>query len=285
MPDFVDFVHLHCHSEFSAFDGFQKVDAMAARAKSLNMRAIAITDHGKAAGFIAFHKACKKHGIKPIYGCEFYVSEDLTIKKTDRYHLIVLAKNEIGYKNLIKMCSVAHQNMAYGFPRINFHILKEHKEGLIISTACLGGEFAVNILKNEIQKAREFLVKYKEVFGEDFYLEVMFTGIPEQKLVVKHATDFSKELGIKIIATNDAHYTERSKAKYQQIKKSISMSKPMKYSDHPEYYIKSYEEMNKIFNKQGEEFLKNTIEVCDKCNVEIKFGQSKLPEFQIPDDP
>ena len=279
-----DFVHLHNHTDFSLFDGFMTPDEMAQRAKELDYRAIAMTDHGKVGGFIKHAAACKEAGIKPIFGLEAYVVDDLNVKKIPRRHLILLAKNNVGYTNLIKLCSKSHTHLAYNFPRVDFNMLKEYSEGLIVSTACIEGEFAQRILSEDIEGAHQFVKKYKEVWGDDFYLEVMYTKIPEQKLIIKHAMECSKKFDVKIIATNDCHYALKEDHKYQQVKKSISMRGPLRDPDKPEYFIKSYDEMNSIFKRAGEEFLKNTVEVAEKCNVEISMGEAKLPIFVIPKD-
>jgi len=279
-----DFVHLHNHTDFSLFDGFMTPTEMAERAKELDYRAIAMTDHGKVAGFIKHSLACKEAGIKPIFGLEAYVVDDLNVKKIPRRHLILLAKNNIGYTNILKLCSQSHLHSAYNFPRVDFSLLKKYSEGLIVSTACIGGEFAQRILMEDIEGAHQFIKKYKEVWGDDFYLEVMYTKIPEQKIIIKHAMECSKKFDVKIIATNDCHYAKVEDYKYQQVKKAISMRKPLQEPDHPEYYIKSYEEMNSIFKREGEKFLLNTVEVSEKCNVEISMGEAKLPLFEIPSD-
>ena len=302
MENISSFVHLHNHTHYSIYDGFMSPLNMVRRAKELDMPAIAITDHGKVSGFMKFQKACKgekppedkeelkkfnpiwKNSIKPIFGVEMYLSNDLSVKKIQRYHIILIAKNNIGLKNLYKLCSEAHKHTAYNFPRINFDMLKEYGEGLIVSTACLAGEFAQLVLDDGKEKAFEMAKKYKEVWGEDFYLEVMWTGIQEQKEVIKAAMECSEKLGIKIIATNDCHYVDKSKAEFQQIKKAISSRGPLKYSDPPSYYMKSQEEMSTIFKGKGEEFLKNTAEIVDKCNAKIVFGEASLPSFNIPFD-
>lgn len=324
------FIHLHNHSDYSIYDGFMSPLEMARRAKELNMSAVAITDHGKVGGFIKFYKACQaekapkdddpkklaekmaKHNpvwensIKPIFGVELYLSHDLSVKKNigggKRYHILLLAKNNIGLKNMYKLCSIAHRHTAYNFPRVDFNMLKEYKEGLIISTACMAGEFAQLILEGYEAEAFEMAEKYQKEWGEDFYLEVMYTDNKESKenrenrdekdydvgesqvKIIKAAMKCSKKLGIKIIATNDCHYASKGRAKYQQIKKTISSRRPLAYADASEYYMKSCDQMIKMFKGVGREWIHNTIEVADKCNVIMEFGNVELPEFKIPED-
>lgn len=356
-----NFVHLHCHSDYSTFDGFQTVYDIAKRASDIGMEAIALTDHGKVGGLIKFYKECRrecfevkntkekdvkieslnlivpskkkvdlfsgtkksvkelssnqeiktltssgvlevtecKYKVKPILGVEMYFSNDLSKKKDDRYHLIILAKNVVGYKNIIKLSSEAHRNMAYGYPRIDWDILCKYKDGLVIMTACLGGEIPNKILLGDIEGAKDIAKKYKSVFGEDFYLEAMYNGKDganlkeSQQKVLKEIVVIGKELDIKVVATNDAHYITRDMAKYQQVKKAISMKKPLEYADSDQYYIKTAEEMEKLYTFPamekligdcGKELLENSVEIANKCNVEIEFGYAKLPEFKIPED-
>jgi len=284
MKKYENFVHLHNHTDFSIFDGFMSPRDMVKRASELNYKAIAITDHGHVGGFLKFQKACDEFNVKPIFGLETYVCNDLSNSKSKRHHLILLAKNDIGLKNIMKLSSVSYKHKAYGFPRINLDILKQYKEGLIVSTACLAGEFARKIEMNDIDGAFGMAKEYKEIWDDDFYLEVMYTGIPEQKKVIEYAEKCSEKLGIEIIATNDCHYSKKENAQYQQVKKAISMRKPLEYPDKPVYYIKSYEQMNAIFKNRAKKFLDNTVKVSDKCNARIKIGQSKLPEFKIPEN-
>jgi DNA polymerase III alpha subunit len=284
MTDFVEYVPVHNHSVFSTFDGFMKVEDMVARCKELGFRAVALTDHGEVGGFIKLNAACKEHGIKPIFGTEAYLSYDLTSKKSQRYHLILLAKNEAGYKNILKLASIAYKNTAYNHPRIDFEILKQHREGLIISTACLGGEFAKRIISDDIDGAYNMVKNYHDIWGEDFYIEVMYHGIPEQLRVIEHAVKCSEIYGVKIIATNDSHYLTKDMAKYQQVKKAIAFGKPLDDNDVSHYYIKSYDEMSKIFNKQGLEYLHNTVEIANKCNYVIQEKKASLPNVIVPNN-
>ena len=342
----INFVHLHCHSIYSTFDGFMSPKEMAKEthknflienikedsfgintkeiidlyvekyylskkelAKEIYLKfgikdssllkkcvneltkefkvrpSIAITDHGKVGGFVKFQKACKERNIKPIFGVEMYLSKDLSVKKDKRYHILLLAKNKTGYKNILKICTEGHKFSAYGFPRINLEILKKYKDGIIVSTACLGGEFAKLILNDKIEEAYLMAKEYKEIWGDDFYIELMYTGIEDQKIVLKEAIKCADELGIKLIATNDAHYTKKEDCQYQQVKKSISINKPLDSEDSSHYYLKNFDEMRQIFKKdKGLEILNNTVEVANKCNYEIEFGNAKLPDFKIPKD-
>ena len=304
----VPFVHLHNHTDYSTYDGFMSPLELSRRAKELDMPAVAISDHGKIGGFLKFFKACKgekrpedpkklkkfnpkwEKSIKPILGVELYMSLDLSIKKTERFHILLLAKNNIGLRNIYKLCSIGHQHTAYNFPRIDFEILKRHKEGLIVSTACIGGEFSQLVKDGDIDGAYEFAKKYHDVWGDDFYLEVMFTDKPDSELgkdqieVIKVIRECSKKLGIKVIATNDAHYVKEENAEFQRIKKTISSRRPLEHEDSHEYYLKSYDEMAKIFSRVGKDWLQNTVDIADKCNVEIEFGNLDLPEFKIPEN-
>lgn len=284
------FVHLHCHSDYSLYDGFQKIGSMVSRAAELGMKGIAITDHGKVGSFIKFYKAAKKEGIKPIFGIEAYICHDISKNNNPRYHLTLLAKNNTGYMNLLKLASKSHNHIARIFgneiPRITPEMLREHSEGLIVLSGCIASEFSTLIVEKEKYDEAEFLAKeYKSIWGDDFYIEVMWAKYKPQLVQMKHAEQIAKKLDIKIVATNDAHYTYREDAKHQASKISLSRGKPY-YPDgeSSEYYIKSYDEMKKIFNGNRLEYLHNTMEVLDHCNVNIELGKAQLPHFEVPKD-
>ncbi|MFQ9176650.1 MAG: PHP domain-containing protein, partial [Christensenellaceae bacterium] len=206
-----DFVHLHVHTEYSLLDGASRVSEVTKRAAELGMKALAITDHGAMYGIIEFYKAAQAAGIKPILGCEFYiVNGDRREKSTaarEYAHLILLAKNKTGYKNLMKLCSAGFTEGFYYKPRIDHEILKEHSEGLVCMSACLAGEIPSALVRGEYDAAKEAAAWYKSVFGEDFYLELQDHGIPEQRMINPQLIKIARELGIELAVTNDSHYT------------------------------------------------------------------------------
>lgn len=282
------FIHLHCHSDYSLYDGFQKIGNMVKRASELGMKGIAITDHGKIGSYIKFYKAAKKEKIKPVFGIEAYLAHNLSQNNSPRYHLTILAKNNIGYKNILKLSSESHKHIAKVFkneiPRIDFNMLKENSEGLVILSGCIASEFSSLIVeKNAPEEAEALAKQYKDVWGDDYYIEVMYAKYAPQLLQMKHAEKIAKNLGIKIVATNDAHYSYREEAKDQVAKIALSRNKPYFPEDeNSEYYIKSYEEMKVWFNKHRLDYLHQSVEIFDKCNVEIELGHGKLPHFEVP---
>jgi len=281
-----DFVHLHCHSDYSLYDGFQTVPSMVAKAKELGMPGIALTDHGKLGGLIKLSKSCKKHGIKGVPGIEFYIQDDLEDHKGKRHHLTVLAKNNIGLKNLYKLATISSENVYRGFPRINWEILKNHAEGLIVFSGCIVGKFASLIVSEKIDEAKTLAKFCKYIWGDDYYIEVMWTGYEPQKLILKHGVEIAKALGIKIVASNDTHYTEKSDGESQRIKIAISRNGPLEKNDYliHHMYMKTYDEMLKTLGSSRASFLHTSIEILAKCEAEIKLGQAKLPVFEIPTD-
>ena len=206
-----DFVHLHVHSEYSLLDGMCRVKDLPKRAKELGMSAIALTDHGVMYGAVNFYKECVKEGIKPIIGCEVYVAPRSRFQKEsgiddDYAHLILLAKNKIGYENLIKLVSLGFVDGYYYKPRIDLEILEKYSEGLICLSACLAGSLSNAILSDDMEKAKEVALWHKRVFGEDYYLEIQNNGIPEQVLINQKIIGLSRELDIPLVGTNDAHF-------------------------------------------------------------------------------
>ncbi len=293
-----NFIHCHCHSDFSTYDGFQTVPEMVAKAKQLGFAGIGLTDHGKVGGFIKLQKACaaaKKveegeeyllRDIKPIFGIESYLVDDLSNKKGQRYHQTIWAKNNKGLENIYKLASLSSENTYRGFPRMDFNMLKNHSEGLIVASGCIVGKFG-QLTSNEKEEEAEKLAKeYKDVWGDDYYIEVMWTGYEPQKLVMKHGVDIAKKLDIKVIASNDVHYSDKSKGESQRVKISISRNGPLQndeYRDH-QMYLKTYEEMLKTLGEGRKQFLSNTMEIFDKAEAKITLGQAKLPVFEIPTD-
>lgn len=288
-----EFVHLHLHTEYSLLDGSGNIEKMVSRAKELGMKAIAITDHGAMYGTIDFYKACKKEGIKPIIGCEIYVAarsmNDKTLENGNKiHHLVLLVKNEIGYQNLMKIVSYASIDGFYYKPRVDYEFLMDKSEGLIALSACLGGEVQNNLMNGNIEKAYEVASKYKELFGEDFYIELQDHGLEEQKRVNNLNIKLAEDLGIKLVCTNDVHYINKDDYKAHdvllciQTASSVDDEDRMRYPSH-EFYLKSAEEMYDLFSEVPEA-LENTVKIADMCNYDYVFHESKLPKFDLPED-
>ena len=291
------FTHLHLHTEYSLLDGANKIKTLAKKVKALGMNSVAMTDHGNMFGVIEFYNAMRSEGIKPIIGMEAYLhnQEDIGDKNIrQRFHLCLYAKNEIGYKNLMYLSSQAYLNGFYYYPRINKKILKEHSEGLICSSACLQGEinWHLNLSDRNVkfgakgyEEAKQIALEYREIFGDDFYLELMRHGIGDQYKIDKQIVQLSQETGIKIIATNDTHYTEQKDADAHEAFMCIAMNKlyddpnRLRHSVH-EFYVKSPEQMAQLF-ADIPEALENTQEIADKCNLEIKLGNPTPPNFKF----
>ena len=287
-----EFVHLHIHSEFSLLDGANRIKDLPVRAKELGMNAMAITDHGVMYGVIDFYKACKKEGIKPIIGCECYVAKRNRLNKEpgidNTYnHLILLAKNNEGYRNLSKMVSLSFTEGYYYKPRIDKELLEKYHEGIICLSACLAGEVNQYILSNEIGKAEETALWYKKIFGSDYYLEVQNNGIKEQVIVNQKLVEISKKLDIPLVATNDAHYLKKEDAYNHEVLLCIQTGKKMIDEDRmkfdtDELYVKSPEEMSEYF-KNIPEAIENTVKIAGECNVEFEFGHTILPNYDVPE--
>lgn len=287
------FVHLHVHSEFSLLDGANRIKDLPVRAKELGMDAMAITDHGVMFGAIDFYKACKANGIKPIIGCEVYVAPrrmaDRDPSIDNRYnHLILLAKDNNGYKNLAKLVSLGFTDGFYYKPRIDKEVLEKYHEGLICSSACLAGEVASEIVKGDMEAAKKSALWFKSVFGEDYYLEIQNNGIKEQVLVNQKLIQLSKELDIPLLATNDSHYLKKEDAYNHEVLLCIQTGKRMSDEDRmrfetDELYIKSPEEMMDYF-KAVPDAIENTVKVAEKCNVEFEFGHTILPNYDVPEE-
>ena len=286
-----DFVHLHIHSEFSLLDGANRIKDLPVRAKELGMKAMAITDHGVMYGAIDFYKACKKEGIKPIIGCEVYVAPRTRFDKEPNidnhyYHLILLAKNNQGYKNLSKLVSLGFVEGYYYKPRIDLEILEKYSEGLICLSACLAGAVNQALLNGQEEKAEEVALWHKKVFGEDYYIEIQNNGIPEQVLANQKLVKLARKLDIPLVATNDAHYLKKEDAYNHEVLLCIQTGKKMSDPDRmrfdtDELYVKSPEEMSEYF-KAFPDAIENTVKIAEKCNVEFEFGHTILPNYDVP---
>ncbi len=285
------FVHLHLHSEYSLLDGSTRINLLPKRVKELGMDAVALTDHGNMYGAIAFYKACKDEGIKPILGCEVYVSEkDMTIKdKTNkRFHLILLAENNEGFKNIMKIVSIAFVDGYYYKPRVDKEVLKKYAKGIIATSACLGGEVQRFILDRDLEAARAAALEYREIFGENnFFLELQDHGMPDQARVNRELVKLSEDLNIPLTASNDVHYLNKDDAKSHDVLLCIQTGKTIKEENRmkfpsDEFYLKSPDEMAALF-PDNKDALENTVKIAERCNIEIKFHEQHLPEFTVPE--
>ena len=288
------FAHLHVHTEYSLLDGSNKIKEYVKRVKELGMDSAAITDHGVMYGVIDFYRAAKEAGIKPVLGCEVYVAPNSRFDKEltggdDRYyHLVLRAENNTGYANLMKIVSKGFTEGYYYKPRVDMEILNRYHEGIIALSACLAGEVARNIQKGLIDEAKKAALKYQECFGKgNFFLELQDHGIPAQHTVNTALLSISKELDIPLVATNDVHYTYREDEKPHDILLCIQTGKKLADEDRMryeggQYYVKSEEEMKGLF-PYAWEAVENTQSIADRCNVEIEFGVTKLPHFEVPE--
>jgi DNA polymerase-3 subunit alpha len=289
----MDFVHLHLHTEYSLLDGAIRIKTLPKAIKEMGMTSCAITDHGSMFGVIDFYNACKKEGIKPILGCEVYVAargrhdKEVNLDK-DSYHMILLAKDETGFKNLIKLVSIGYVEGFYYKPRIDIEILKEHSDGIIALSACLAGEIPRCIMQHETAKAREKAVFFDELFGRgNFYLELQENKIHEQNIVNAALINISNTTGIPLVATNDCHYLKSTDAKAHEILLCMQTGKRMSDPDRmrmmsEEFYVKSPQEMSDNF-KNIKSAIENTVKIADMCNLELDFTQTHLPDFDIPE--
>jgi len=290
-----EYVHLHLHTEFSLLDGACRLDRLMDRAHELKFSSMAITDHGNMFGAIDFYQAARKKGIKPIIGCEVYVAPGSRHEKKsssggkDVYnHLVLLAKDQAGYKNLVKMVSHAHIDGFYYKPRIDKDLLAEHKEGIIALSGCLASEICQHIIHDQLDKSRASIDWFKQTLGaENFYLELQNHGIPEQAKVNRHLIPWAKEFGLKLVATNDVHYVKKEHSHAHDClicignQNLLSDAKRMRYVQE-QFFLRSAEEMLARFDETPEA-VKNTLEVAEKCNLEIKFGELHYPVFNPPE--
>jgi DNA polymerase-3 subunit alpha len=289
-----DFVHLHVHSEYSLLDGACRIPELAARAAELKMSALALTDHGNLFGAVEFYKECKEAGIKPIVGCEVYLApgsrfdrKSATPKEAST-HFLLLAKNDVGYHNLLKLVSAAHLEGQYYKPRIDKEILAQYREGLIGTSACLAGEVARHIMAGRTKEAAASIDTFKNIFAPgDFYLEIADHGVPQQKMVMPELFKYAKDFGLKIVATNDVHYVRKDHAAAHdvllciQTGAKIADENRMRYYS-PEFYLKTQEEMAALF-AEVPETLKQTLEIAEKCDLKIELGKNKFPAYTVPE--
>lgn len=287
------FVHLHSHTEYSLFDGISRIGELVSHVKEMGQTALAITDHGVMYGAVYLYKECIKQGIKPIIGCEIYVTRGSRFDKSGNgkeklAHLILLAENNEGYQNLIKICSKAWTEGYYHRPRADHELLEKYHEGLIVTSACVGGEVPQAILNGDMDEARKVIEFYINTFGKDnYFLEIQNHGLPEEAAVRPILASLAKEYGLGLVATNDFHYTKKEDARSQEIKLCISTGKTLDDPYHfhfanDEFYCKSGDEMRAILgNFPGA--IENTRVIADRCNVELTFGEHKLPSFDVPE--
>lgn len=289
----MSFVHLHVHTEYSLLDGVCRLDRLCSVAKERGQTALAITDHGNLFGAVDFYKAAKKHGIKPIIGCEVYVAARSRFDKvhgidSERHHLVLLCKNETGYKNLTKMVSSAWVDGFYTKPRIDRELLEKHHDGLIALSACLAGEIPKAISNGDMHRAKQTALWYESVFGKgNYYLEMQNHGINEQARVNEGLMRISKETGIPLVATNDVHYINREDANTQKILICVATNHTIDEENSLEFesdnfYLKTEDEMRSLF-PYAPEAIENTQKIADMCNFDFEFGNTKLPNFKVPD--
>ena len=288
------FTHLHLHTQFSLLDGACRLGNLVSRAKELGMTSLAITDHGNMYGAVDFYDECKKQGVKPIIGCEVYVAprtrfdRDKVLDK-EYNHLVLLVKNETGYKNLIKMVSSSYTDGFYFKPRVDHDLLEKYSDGLVCLSACLAGEIPQALLRRDYDEAKRVALWYNEIFGDgNYYLELQNHGLDEQKVVLDGIKRLSADTGIPMVATNDVHYVNREDANIQQVLICIATNHIIGedtglefHSDN--FYLKSEDEMRDIFSDVPSA-VDNTQRIADMCNFDFEFGNTKLPYFETPDN-
>ena len=291
----MNFAHLHVHTEYSLLDGSNKIKEYVNRVKELGMTAAAITDHGVMFGVIEFYRAARATGINPVLGCEVYVAPGSRFDKEsvgrdeDRYyHLVLLAENNTGYSNLMKIVSRGFTEGYYYKPRVDYEVLEQYHEGIIALSACLAGEVQKNLLRGLYDEGRKAALRYEKIFGKgNFFLEIQDHGIPEQSIVNQQLLRLAEETGIELVATNDVHYTYAEDEKPHDILLCLQTGKKLADEDRMryeggQYYVKSKEEMAALF-PYALQALENTQKIADRCHVEIEFGVTKLPKFDVPD--
>lgn len=287
------FVHLHVHTEYSLLDGASRINQLIDRAKELNMPAIAITDHGSMYGAIDFYKAAKARDIKPIIGCEVYIApksrfDKMAIDGESYYHLILLAEKEQGYKNLIKMVSLAYSEGFYYKPRVDKELLKQYSEGIICLSACIAGEIPAAIIRDNPDRADALVREYIDIFGKDnFFIEIQDHGMEEEKKANLALVKLAEKYGLGLVATNDSHYTNRSDSEFHDVLLCIQMGKTVDEENrmrfpNDNFYLKSPEEMEKLFGAY-EGAIANTVKIAERCQVDFTFGHLHLPVFPVPE--
>ena len=288
----MSFVHLHVHTEYSLLDGACRISGMMDRVKELGQTAIAITDHGVMYGCIDFYKAAKAAGIKPIIGCEVYLTRRKMEDRihgidNDPYHLVLLCENRKGYENLCMLVSEAFTRGFYGKPRVDIELLEQYHEGLIATSACLAGAIPQYLMEEDYESAKAHALQMAAIFGPDrFYLELQDHGIEEQRPVNQGVMRIARETGLPLIVTNDAHYLRREDAEMQdvllciQTGKTVDEPNRMKFQTE-EFYLKSEEELRELFPNCDEAF-ENTVKIADMCNLEFVFNEYHLPSFPVP---
>ncbi len=284
------FTHLHVHTEYSLLDGASKIPELVAYAKELGMDSLAITDHGVMYGAVEFYQECAKAGIKPILGCEVYLASGSHLEKNNRgmYHLILLAENDIGYHNLMKIVSIGQLEGFYYKPRVDKDVLRTYHEGIICLSACIAGELPVLILQDNLDGARRCIAEYIDIFGRDnYFLEIQDHDMEEEHKVSAALKQLAQEFGLGLVATNDLHYVQRKDAAAQDILLCIQTTRNVDDPDrmrfpNDSFYLKSYDEMAQLFG-DCPEALENTNKIADRCNITMEFGHLLLPEFPVPD--
>lgn len=286
------FVHLHVHTEFSLLDGACRIRPLVKQAKELGQTALAITDHGVMYGAIDFYKAAKAEGIKPIIGCEVYVAPRSRFDRvheldSEARHLVLLCRNEVGYRNLCTLVSRAFTEGFYSKPRIDLSLLRDHAEGLIALSACLAGEIPRLLMQEQYEKAKQHALEMQALFGRDgYYLEIQDHGIREQKEVAHQLVRLHRETGIPLVATNDVHYLTRADAAVQDVLLCVQTGRT---TDDPnrmrfetqEFYLKSEEEMRTLFPELPQA-IETSAAIAELCQLEFEFGHYHLPEFKLP---
>lgn len=287
----IDFVHLHTHSEFSLLDGASRIKSLVSYVKSLGMKALAVTDHGTMYGTIAFYQEAKKQGIKPIIGCEVYVApksrfDNFEVEGTRYYHLILLAKDKKGYQNLIKLVSLANIEGMYYKPRIDKELLRQYHEGLICLSGCMAGEISQMIIRDNEERAEKLVQEYIDIFGkENYYLEIQNHGIPDETKAKEGIIKIARKLDVKLVATNDSHYTKREDSTFHdvllciQTGKTLDDTSRMKFSS-DDFYVKSGEQMLELF-KDTPDAISNTLEIAERCNVDLNLAICICHIFQF----
>ena len=295
MMKHADFVHLHVHTQYSLLDGTIRLDDLFRKAKEYQMPAVAMTDHGNLYGAIDFYKHAYQYGIKPIIGCELYVAPKSRFDKTGHgtgetaHHLIVLARNMQGYRNLMKLSTAGFLDGFYYRPRIDKEILKQHREGLIGLSACLHGEIAAQLLRGNSEEAERTAEEYRAIFGEgNYFIEIMENGLPEQKKANEGLIELSRKLGLPLVATNDCHYLRQEDAEAHEVLLCIQTGKTIEDSDRmrfgtDQFYFRSPDEMIRLFS-YCPEAIANTVQIAEKCNLTFEFGKFFLPNFEINPD-